>query len=178
MKKPKISKVKYCIYDFEYICPECGHKFLKETDGEYARKFTACNEKFLSSTENYCPYCNHKFDNTELLSYFAVIKKYVKDPIALKLLENTFFITLNANDFFMPACADDEMISHDVLALYFILVYEYNLKPVDALDGILEWNRGCLEFGKKVPSKALKIIRKLLGHKWNPVPREFEFKEN
>lgn len=53
MKKPKVSKVKYCIVDLDYICPECGHMFLTTTDGEYARKFTACKEKFLTSTENY-----------------------------------------------------------------------------------------------------------------------------
>ena len=92
MRKPKISKVKYCLADIDYICPECGHKFLKETDGEYAKKFTACKDKLLSYSENYCPYCNHKFDNTELLNPYSIIDKYVSDTIVKKLFNYMLII--------------------------------------------------------------------------------------
>lgn len=172
MRKPKISKVKYCLADIDYICPECGHKFLKETDGEYAKKFTACKDKLLSYSENYCPYCNHKFDNTELLNPYSIIDKYVSDPIVKKLFNYMFYTILNANDFFGIACADDEALDIDTLSLYFILVYEYKIKPNDAIEALMEWNRGSLRFGSKMPSKALKIIRKLLGHKWYPYQKE------
>lgn len=161
--KKKISKVKYALMNIDYYCPEC-HKRVDE------RLWTCSSlEGWGPSYSNTCPHCRYSFDNTELLMFPHVEQYFPNAPKALvALLDDTFFLTLNCNDLFCPACCWDEEIEEDVITLYYVLTTKEKLDPDKTLDAIRQWMAGQLSYGKKFPSKELKQIRKLTGWKWYP----------
>ena len=161
--KKKISKVKYALMNIDYYCPEC-HK-------ESGIKLWTCSslKGWGPSYSNTCPHCGYSFDNTELLMFPHVEQYFPNAPKALvSLLDDTFFMTLNCNDCFGPACCWDEEIEEDVITLYYVLTAKENMDPDKALDAIRQWMAGKLFFGIKRPSKELKQLRKLTGWEWYP----------
>ena len=166
--RKKISKIKYVLMNHSSDCPNCHKSVNKVND----KLFVPIKLGKYFSPELYtntCPYCNYSFDNSEMI-FFPHIKEYVKkcDPIIETLIDSCCDMSINANDFFGIACADDETIEDDVIALYLKLTYVEKMDPQKTLDAILEWHRGTLAWGKKIPSKELKQIRKLTGYNWHP----------
>ena len=161
--KKKISKVKYALMNIDSICPEC-HEHIKE-------RFWTCSslEGWGPSYSNTCPHCGYSFDKTELLMFPHVEQYFPNAPKALvELLDNTFYMAINCNDLFGPACCWDEELDEDVITLYYVLVAKEGMKPDKALDAILQWVAGRLFFSEKKPSKELKQLRKLTGWEWYP----------
>ena len=108
--KKKISKVKYALMNIDYYCPECHKKS--------GIKLWTCSslKGWGPSYSNTCPHCGYSFDNTELLMFPHVEQYFPNAPKALvSLLDDTFFMTLNCNDCFGPACCWDEEIEEDVI---------------------------------------------------------------
>lgn len=165
--KKKISKIKYALMNIDSFCPECHKCVPNKVNGKYF--IPASLKGWGDSYTNTCPYCGYSFDNTELLM-FPHTKQYFPDaPDALcDLLDDSFFMTLNCNDCFGPACCWDEEIEEDVLTLYYVLVSKEGMKPSKALDAIKQWVAGKLFFSEKRPSKELKQLRKLTGWEWFP----------
>ena len=161
--KKKISKVKYALMNIDYYCPECH----KKSD----IKLWTCSslEGWGPSYSNTCPHCGYSFDNTELLMFPHVEQYFPNAPKALvELLDNTFYMGINCNDLFGPACCWDEELEEDVITLYYVLVAKEGMKPNKSLDAILQWVAGRLFFSEKKPSKELKQLRKLTGWEWYP----------
>lgn len=161
--RKKISKVKYALMNIDSFCPEC-HKHVDE------RLWTCSSlEGWGPSYSNTCPHCGYSFDNTELLMFPHVEQYFPNAPKALvALLDDTFFMTLNCNDCFGPACCWDEEIEEDVITLYYVLTAKEKMDPDKTLDAIRQWMAGKLFFGSKRASKELKQIRKLTGWEWFP----------
>ena len=161
--RKKISKIKYALMNIDSICPEC-HEHIKE-------RFWTCSslEGWGPSYSNTCPHCGYSFDKTELLMFPHVEQYFPNAPKALvELLDNTFYMAINCNDLFGPACCWDEELDEDVITLYYVLVAKEGMKPDKALDAILQWIAGRLFFSEKKPSKELKQLRKLTGWEWYP----------
>ena len=149
--------------NIDYYCPECHKKS--------GIKLWTCSslKGWGPSYSNTCPHCGYSFDNTELLMFPHVEQYFPNAPKALvSLLDDTFFMTLNCNDCFGPACCWDEEIEEDVITLYYVLTAKENMDPDKALDAIRQWMAGKLFFGIKRPSKELKQLRKLTGWEWYP----------
>jgi len=161
----KVSKVKYSLQNIDTICPEC-HKNTYDKEKWF---IPASLEKWGDTYTNVCPHCGYCFDNTTFLGFLQVKKYFPDAPEALcHLLEDIFFCSINCNDYFAVACADDEEFDEALLHFYCVLTTKEEMTPKDALNGLRQWVRGCLEFGKKHPDKVLKQIRKLTGFKWYP----------
>ena len=169
--RKKISKIKYTLGSLDHICPDC-HKGITKQEKFYV----PCNiDKWGSNYTNVCPNCKKAFDNAKLL-IFPHIENYLKDcnPIIKTLLDYMTSISINANDFFAFAFADDEEFDVEIIALYFELTFNEKMDPKNTLEALMEWYRGHLRYGKKLPSKELCKIRKLTGWKWYPHPQNKE----
>ena len=163
--RKKVSKVKYTLASIDYLCPDC-HKKIKKQEKFYV----PCNiDKWGSMYTNTCPNCGKTFDKAKLL-IFPHIENYLKNcnPIIKVLLDYCTEMTVNANDFFGWACADDEEFDGEMIAFYLALTFNEKMDPKNTLEALMEWHRGCLRCGKKLPSKELKQIRKLTGWEWYP----------
>ena len=163
----KVSKVKYCLENISYICPEC-HKITHDIHW-----IPANTKGWGSDYTNICPHCGYSFENTKLLM-FPHVKQYFPDaPEALvELIDNCFITTINCNDYFGWACSDDIELEDCMITFYLALTSNEGMNPEDALNGLRQWVCGMYEMGHKRPSKALKQIRKLTGFKWYPKKEE------
>ena len=166
----KISKVKYSLQDIDYICPECHKAIIGKIDGKFF--IPSSLEDWDKNYTNICPHCGTCFGNTTFIM-FPHIKQFLPnvDPALEALIDRSFGVTINANDFF-PACTWDIELEGCLLQFYFYLVYVEKLDPHNVLDALTEWKTGSLGWGNKLPSKELKKIRKLTGFKWWPIKDE------
>lgn len=163
--RKKVSKVKYTLASLDYLCPEC-HKVIKKQDKFYV----PCNiDKWGDNYTNTCPNCGKSFDKAKLM-IFPHIEQYLEncDPNIKVLLDYCTDMSINANDFFGWACADDEEFDSEMIALYYALTFTEKMDPKNTIEALMEWHRGCLRYGTKLPSKELRKIRKLTGWEWYP----------
>ena len=166
MLRKKVSKIKYTLDSISHLCPEC-HKIIDKQE----KFWVPCNiDKWGNNYINVCPHCKHTFDNAKLL-IFPHIGQYLPNcnPIVEVLLDHCTDMSINANDFFGWACADDEEFDGEMIAFYLVLTFIEKMEPRKTIEALMEWHRGCLRYGKKLPSKELKQIRKLTGWKWYPI---------
>lgn len=163
----KISKVKYCLESINHICPEC-HNEVKDIYWVPANL-----KRWGSDYKNVCPHCGYSFENTKFLMFPHVKQYFPNAPEALvELLDDTFSMSINCNDYFGWACSDDIELEDCMITFYFALTANEGMNPEDALNGLRQWVRGMYEMGHKRPNKALKQIRKLTGFKWYPKKKE------
>ena len=169
MSKKKVSKVKYSLQGANWICPECHKAVPDKVDGKYF--IPASLVYWGDSFTNTCPHCGYSFDNTTFVMG-AQIKQFLPHihPAVSVLLDDIFWASINANDFY-PSCADDEEFESCIIQLYFYLTFVEKMNPSDTLTALIEWHRGELGYAKKV-TKELKQIRKLTGFEWFPKTQE------
>lgn len=163
--RKKISNIKYTLASLDYLCPEC-HKVIKKQDKFYV----PCNiDKWGSMYTNTCPNCGKSFDKAKLM-IFPHVEQYLENcnPNIKALLDYCTDMSINANDFFGWACADDEEFDSEMIALYCALTFTEKMDPKNTIEALMEWRRGYLRHGIKLPSKELRKIRKLTGWEWYP----------